>query len=328
MMLAQPGQSVDILGETWNYANDNWGDTYGCSDYTREREPYVFFEQCFAIADASVNFDSQRERFLQDDFEELSPTNTFDDVGQISLLSKKLDDNGTKFVKFFELIGVDQYIMLVEMNVVTDVEPELQVIYEKEAAVTINYVLKSMLERSHLIARPAATPLAADQSAFYEDLAARLITDAEASKIYMATWIGEAEGSVDGTWESLGDRVGTDGDVSICRLFEDRTNVDVRWVEFRNCIFAADQFSFDELPDFYNQPGDLLLTSSHEYEGDFALYGYSDGHTFFDAFFRLGEYVYSIRVESRTLTGETAENLFNQTVDDFIYNVFMVNVNR
>jgi len=115
-------------------------------------------------------------------------------------------------------------------------------------------------------------------------------------------------------------------ETQVCRLFEDRTNVDVRWVKFQNCIFAAKEFPFDGIADYYKQAGDTRLASSHEFEDDFVIYGYNDGHTFFDAYLLDGEFIYHVAVESRTLTGETVKDVFNQTMDDFIYNVLMTNI--
>jgi hypothetical protein len=325
MILGQPGHSVEILGETWNYADDRWGETYGCIDYTRETGAHIYFEQCFALVDNTITFESQHTKFLEDDFEILTPKNTFGNIGQISLLGKRLVGNPKKTIEFFELIGTEKYILLVELYIETDENDPLQTIYEDQVADIIDYVLQNSLQKSRLIPRPTATPLSPNQASFYDDLAAKLITDEEASILYSATWIGEAEGSIDGTWEALGDNVRSDR-TQVCRVFEDRTNVDVRWVQFQNCIFVTKEIPFESIADYYKQPGDIVLVSSHKFEGDYALYGYNDGRTFFDAYLLDGGFIYHVSLTSRTLTGETVEDVFNQTIDDFIYNVLMINV--
>jgi hypothetical protein len=175
-----------------------------------------------------------------------------------------------------------------------------------------------------MIASLTPTPLAPVQAGYYDEFVKKLITDTEASDIYLATWMGEAEGSVDGAWESLGDRVASKRK-QVCRLFEDRTNVDVRWVKFNNCVFATKDFPFEDIGGYYKQPGDTALNSTHTYEDNFVVYGYNSGHTFIDGYLLDGEYIYYVSLESRTLTDEKPEDVFNQTVDDFIYNVLMIN---
>ena len=315
MILGQPGYGVEILGEDWNYTNDRWGDTYACIDYTREKEPYLFFEQCFAFTQPDLTFESQRDSFVNEDFETLEPNNAFGDVGQISLTAKRLEDNSTKFIKFFELIGVEEYILLVEMNMVTDETSPLQTIYEEQAANIINYVLQNMLEKSHLIPRPTATPLSPTQESFYFTLGENLITETEASALY------------GGTWEALGDFVSPKR-TQVCRDFEDRTNADVLWVRFTNCIVSVKDGSFEERVENFKEPGDILLESRHKYDDKFVLYGYQNGHTFFYALLLHKEYIYFVTLESRTLAGQKVEDVFAEDIDDFIYGVLMANTLR
>jgi hypothetical protein len=329
MMLGQPGYGVEILGEKWNYTNDRWGETYACIDYTREKEPYLFFEECFAWARPDLTFETQRDAFLNDDFEVLTTNNTFGGVVQISLMAKRLEDNSTKFVKFFEIIGTEKYILLVEMNFATDDQSPLQTIYENQAAGTIDYVLENGLQKSRLIPSPTATPLSPTQASLYDDLALKLITEEESNKIYTATWVGEAEGSIDGTWEALGDSVSSKIP-KICRDFEDRTNVDVLWVGFSNCVYKfKDPSYFEKIVEDYKKPGDVLLESRHPYQERFVIYGYQDGHTYFYAFMLHEGFLYFVNVESRTLSlDNNFEHVFTETTDDFIYAVLMVNAQR
>jgi hypothetical protein len=315
MILGQPGYGVEIFGEMWNYTNDRWGETYACIDYTREKEPYLFFEQCFAMTQPDLTFESQRDAFLNEAYEVLAPGNTFNDVGQISLMAKRLDDNSTKFVKFFEIIGVENYILLVEMNFVTDDQASLQTIYENQAAGIIDFALQNMLEKSRLVSRSTATPLSPTQESFYAPLAANLITEAEASVLYGSTW------------EALRDFVSSKR-TQVCRDFEDRTNADVYWVRFSNCVYSFKVSTFEEIVDSYKRPGDIQPESIHPYTDKFALYGFQDGHTYFYAWMSHGEYIYFVELESRTLAGQKVEDLFTKDVDDFIYGVLMINAQR
>lgn len=316
MILGQPGYGVEIMGEDWNYTNDRWGETYACISYTREKEPYLFFEQCFALTQPDLTFESQRDAFLSDNFESLEPNNTFGDVGQISLMAKRQEDNSTKFVKFFELIGIEKYILLVEMNFTTDDQTPLQAIYENQVASTINYVLQNGLEKSRLIPRPTATPLSPTQESLYATSGENLITETEASTLY------------GGTWEALGDFVDPK-DPMVCRDFEDRTNADVLWVRFSNCIFLHHpDFNFDDFAEGYKKPDNVFLESSHQYDDKFFLYGKFDGHTYFHAWMVHGEYLYYVQLESRTIGKPNVEQVFTKEVDDFIYAVLMINAEK
>jgi hypothetical protein len=315
MILAQPGQSVEIRGETWNYTNDRWGETYACIDYTRENEPYLFFEQCFALTQPDLTFESQRDSFLNDGFEVLTPNNTFGDVGQISLMAKRMEDDSNKYIKFFEIFGTGEYIALVEMNFATEDPAPLQEIYHYYAADTIDYVLRDTLQKSRIIPRPTATPLSPTQESFYGSLVVNLITESEASALY------------GGTWEATGDFV-SPRQIHVCHNFEDRTNADVLWVAFSNCIFMRQGSTFEQILEDYKEPGDVPLTSSYIYDDNFALFGYQKGHTKFYAWMQHGNYFYFVYLESRTLGGQEVEDVFNQEADDFIHEVLMINAQR
>lgn len=314
MILEQPFYNVEILGENWNYTNDRWGDTYACISYTREREPYLFFEECFALTQPDLTFESQRDAFLNDDFEVLTPNNTFGDVGQISLMAKRLEDNSTEFIKFFELIGIEEYILLIEMNAVVDDSSPLQDIYEDQAAKVIDYALKNMLEKSRIVPRPTATPLSPTQESFQITLGNKLITELEGSTLY------------EGTWEALGDFIDPENPM-VCRDFEDRTNADVLWVGFSNCIILHHpNFNFDDFVESKKETENVFLESSHQYDNKFFLYGQSKGHTYFHAWMLDEEYLYYVVLESRTIGEAKVENFFTKEVDDFIYAVLMLNV--
>lgn len=314
MILGLPGQHIEIMDKTWRYTDYRLGETYGCIDYTRENEPYVFFEQCFALTQPDLTFESQRDAFLNDNYEVLTPNNTFGEVGQISLMAKKLDDNSQKFVKFFEIIGIEKYILLVEMNLATDDNSPLQTIYEEQAVTTIDYVLQSMLEKSRLIPLPTSTPLSPTQESFYTTLGENLITETKARTLY-----GD-------TWEAVGDYVDPKNPM-VCRDFESRTNADVLWVKFSNCIFLHHpDLKFDDFAKGYKKPDNIFLESSHQYEDEFLLYyKFPKIH----AWIMHGGYLYYVAIESRTIYGEAnVEEIFTKEIDDFIYGVLMTNTGK
>lgn len=202
-------------------------------------------------------------------------------------------------------MGVDEYIFLVEMNVVTDDISQLQNIYEDQAAETIEYALKNMLEKSRLIPRPTALPLSPTQESFYLALSKNLITESEASKLY------------GGTWEILEDYV--DKDPMVCRHFEVRTNADVLWVYFSNCVYLyGSKFSFDGFVESKKKLDNVFLDSRHQYDDRFLIYGQFDGHTYFHVWMIHGKYLYYVMLESRTLGGQRVEDVFTTYVDDFI----------
>jgi hypothetical protein len=315
MILAQPFYSVDILGEKWNYTNDQWGENYACIDYTREKKPYVFFEECFGVAQEGLSVESQLDSFLKKDFETLAPQKTFGDLPKIGLVAKRLEENSEKFVKFFEIAGNEKYILLVEMNVTTADPAPLQKIYESQAADTIDYVLQRGLEKSHVIPPSTATPLSPTQQSFYPTLAEKLITENEASVLYGSTW------------EAIGDKASTKRR-QVCRIFEDRTNADVLWVGLENCVYAIKDFPFEKISGYYEQPGDTVLTSRHQYDDRFVIYGYQSGHTYFDAYLVHGEFLYLASLESRTLGDQTVKDVYSQEIDDFLYGVLMKNIQK
>lgn len=310
MILGQPGSDVEILGERWNYTNDRWGETYGCIDYVREKGPNLFFEQCFAMVDDALTFDAVLDPFLENDFGSLIPNNTFGDIGQISLVGKNLDGD-PKTIEFFELIGTEKYILLVEMYVETDSDAPLQAIYESQAADIIDYVLQNSLHKSRILPKPTPTPLSPNQEVFYDSLAAKLITESEANTYH--------------AWEDLGDKVSTKRE-QVCRNFQDRTNADVLWVAFGNCVVSVKDLPFEDIAYIYSSPQDVIIESHHEYDDKFVLYAWQDGHTFFDAYLLDGEFLYVVMLESRTLAGQSVEDVMSEDIDDFFYNVLMINV--
>jgi len=318
MILDQPFNDVELFGEIWNYTNDRWGDSYACIDYTREEGTSIQFEQCFtSVYSEEVSFESQHDQFLSAGFEELTPQNTFGDTGQIALLGKRLSDNTNKVIEFFEIVGIGNYVTLVELYIEMDDASSLQTIYEKQVADIMDYVLQDSLQKSHLIPRPTATPLSPTQESFHSTLGNKLITEIEANTLY------------EGSWEALSDFIDPE-DPMVCRDFEDRTNADVLWVGFTNCIILHHpNFTFDGFAEGIKKESEnVVLKSSHQYDNQFILYGKFRGHTYFYAWMLHGEYLYYVALESRTIGDAKVENMFTQGVDDFIYSVLMSNADK
>jgi hypothetical protein len=144
-----------------------------------------------------------------------------------------------------------------------------------------------------------------------------LITELEAGTLY------------EGTWEALGDFIDPENPMA-CRDFEDRTNADVLWVSFSDCIILHHpNFNFDEFAEGIKKKSEnVILKSSHQYDNQFILYGQFKGHTYFYAYMLHGDYLYYVVLESRTIGEAKVENMFTKEVDDFIYAVLMLNAEK
>ena len=313
MILAQPGTNVEILGQEWKYAGDNWGPEHACIDYVPvSGDSSTLLEQCFAMSREDRNFSTVLEPFITRGFENLQPKTEFAGVEQISLVAKAEEENNKHF---FEILQSQGYILLVEMNYTTDDNGTLQEIYEKNLADIIDYVLTDSLQKAHLVAPPTPTPVPQARQQYYNAMEPRLITLTEANSIYS------------GNWDVLGDEVFKQRR-QVCRDFEDRTNADVRWVYFFNCVIDIRDVQFEEIGEYYQDESNVLLESSYTYEYPFVLYAYQVGHTYFDGFLQAGDYIYWVGLESRTLSGEGPEDVFSQAVDDFIHDVLMENIEQ
>ena len=316
MILDQPFYNVEILGEIWNYTNDRWGDAYACISYSREQGTSIWFEQCFTlIYSEEVSFESQHDQFLTAGYEELTPQNTFGDTGQIALLGMRLENN---VIEFFEIIGVGSYVTLVELDIEMDDDSSLQSIYEEQVADIMDYVLQDSLQKSRLIPRPTTTPLSPTQESYYASLGNKLISELEANILY------------EGSWEALSDFINPKAP-HVCRNFEDRTNADVLWVGFSNCIYLNDESmasGFENYIENIDKTTNVFLESHHQYDDKFFLFGEQPGHTYFYAYLIRGEFIYHVWLESRTLGGMEVEDIFTESVDDFIYSVLMSNADK
>lgn len=310
MLLAQPYFNIEILGETWEYYHDSWNASYACiryqqDDYTR------FFEQCFAIIDENtptLTYEGILDPMLANGFEEIVPQTIFPNNDRISLSGMKKEENR---VDFFEIIETQPYIFLVEMSVTVEEVNSLQEVYEEHAAEVMNYALLDSMQKSRAVPKPTSTPLSPDQQSVYDVFEDLLVTEQEA---------GEG-------WEALEDTV-SKTNAQVCRDFELRVSVDVLWVAFYNCIFDLHpDFIIENVANLY-QADIVVLESSHNYDGEFVIYGSSSGHFYFDAWLLQDGLLYLVGLESRVLAGGTIEDYFDDDVDDFLHKVLMINLDK
>jgi hypothetical protein len=312
MLVSQPYYSVMISNSKWNYKADSWGENAACIDYVLESEDTMSFEQCFGVSMEGQTFESLLEPFIENGFETLQPSTTFGGVEKIGLVAKVEDGNRKHY---FEVVETQGYVSLVELSYVTESNSSLEAIYTIKVAYTMNYLLRDSLQKAHLIPSPAPTPMAKNQRDFYEVVSPMLIGHAQANAFYY------------GTWDILGDQV-SDKNRQVCRKYEDRTNEDVLWVGFMNCILDKRDFSLDQIAKNYQGPQVVTLESSHTYKDEFVLYAFQAGHTYFDAFLVSGDYIYTVRLESRTIASQTPKDVFSQNADDFIHDVLMENLTK
>ena len=137
----------------------------------------------------------------------------------------------------------------------------------------MDYVLQDSLQKSHLISRPTATPLSPTHESYYATIGNKLITELEANTLY------------EGSWEALSDFVNPKAH-HVCRNFEDRTNADVLWVRFSNCIFLYNESiapGFENYIENIDKTTNVFLDSHHQYDDKFFFFGEQPGHTYFYA---------------------------------------------
>ena len=78
-----------------------------------------------------------------------------------------------------------------------------------------------------------------------------------------------------------------------------------------------------------NRPNSVVLESAFDYPDQSIVYGHHlNGHTSLNAFILQDEYLIYVFVESRTLMGQSPEDVFEGFNDGFIYNVLMANLER
>jgi len=312
MLLNQPYFNVEILGEQWDYYTDNWGEMYACIRY-RQNDYKRYFEQCFGIINENMptlTYDGVLAGMLESGFEEITPNTVFPNTDRISLSGKKEEENQ---VAFFEIVEAEPYILLVEMYVTAEEDAPLQEIYEAYAADVMDYVLLAGMQKSKIAPAPSPTPMSPEQQSNYDENSEFLITENEANELYY------------GRWELLDDYV---WEYSICREFQDRTNADVLWVSFVNCVYTvAPGTTMQAVRDHFLEPDDVLPESRYAADNYF-VYGYGNGHLYYNAVLYENGLVFRAVIETRSLVGTTAENGFTEEIDDYLYAVLMKNLEK
>jgi hypothetical protein len=323
MLVGQAPYDINLAGEDWLYKTDNWNESVACIRYAKDGQNNVWVEQCFADREAGYSLDGLLAPYLDDGFEALVANDNFDNVGQIALVAKYMEDDSSKYIRAFQAVDVNGYILTGEMVFETEKTTDLQSFYESQIAHTLNYIFRSGLGKAHLIPAPAPTPLSPAQGDLYSALNNILITETEASALYYVPIMGG--GVVNGRWEARSDDVSAEA-MMVCRNFEDRSPEDVQWVSFSNCVFKTENVSFDDIVDAFTMDGDISITSQYQYDGDLKVFGYQDGHSFIYALLNQGEYVYFIWLDARTLKDEKIEQVYAQEMDDFFHAVLLTNL--
>jgi hypothetical protein len=312
MILGQPGYNIDILGEQWYYYSDVWSESHACTRY-QQGDYARFFEQCFGIIDedtSTLTYDGILDPMLENGFEELTPQTTFPDIDRISLSGVRTEDG---MVRFFEIIEAKPYIFVVEMAITTEEGPSLQEIYEENAADVIDYALLDSMQKSKVVPQPSPTPMSPEQQNNYDENKGFLITESEANELYY------------GSWELLDDYV---WEYNICREFEDRTNADVLWVNFVNCVYTvAPGTSMQAIRDHFLEPDDVIPESRYVTDNYF-VYGYGNGHLYYNAVLYENGHAFRAVIETRSIVGTTAENGFTEEIDDYLHAVLKKNLEK
>ncbi|TAK11244.1 MAG: hypothetical protein EPO32_12695 [Anaerolineae bacterium] len=218
---------------------------------------------------------------------------------------------------FLRVVSTDSMIAAVEFFLPAAEELPLQEVYDSEVSDIVELLIGDSLQRSGAVLRPTPTPLTSDQDRYYPTLAAWLLTESEANSLYAP-----------GIWQLLEDRVGATR-VQVCRLFEDRTGPDTRFVGLRNCVYWTPGYDIEQVRGNYGGEIELItLQSKYVFKGQSLLLGYQDpetGNTVFDLWAIREEYLYRVAVNMKTYLGDSTEELFTEFVDDFLYEVLTIN---
>ena len=311
MILGQPGYNVEFFDNIWFYYSDGWSDSHACIRY-QQNDYERFFEQCFAIIDedvSSLTFDGILDPMLANGFEEIAPKTDFSNIDRVSLNGAKREEGR---VIFFEIIEAQPYLFLIEMTVPAADGP-LQDIYEEYVADVIDYALLDAMQKSKVAPPASPTPLSPEQQSNFNENGEFLISESEANELY------------GGRWELLDDHVWK---YSICRGFEDRTNADVLWVSFANCVSTtAPGATMQDIEDFYLEEGDARPESQYVAD-NYIVHGYGEGHLYYSAIVFENGLVFRAIIETRSMVGTTAETGFTESIDDFLHDVLMWNLER
>jgi len=322
MLPSAPYFSFEILGTVCNYQTDSWG----------ERTAYIAYD----CPNLDVNWLSVRFTTLyegetaQDLFGELPPE------GHIAIapsdflshydnlaLSGRTENSDYAYFMVYE---AERFVISSEVYFPEDTTMSLEEFYTENGEAVLHAVLEIMLEKVISGGKPPEpTPMAVGQQELYEQIGHWLVTESEANGFYLGAsdmW-GDP---FDGTWVSLGDDVDAQRGW-VCREFDDRSNADAPLVAFFNCVFdVGPDYDLDKTLE--NRPNAVVLESAFDYPDHSIIYGrdLNSGHTSLNAFILQDEYLINVFIESRTLVGQTPEDVFNEFNDGIIYNVMMANL--
>ena len=82
-----------------------------------------------------------------------------------------------------------------------------------------------------------------------------------------------------------------------------------------------------EVMDHFLEPGDTR-PESHYATDNYFVFGYGQGHLYYHAVIYKNGLIFRAIIETRSLVGTTAENGFNEGIDDFLYAVLMENLGK
>lgn len=319
-----PYVAIGILGTVCNYQTDSWG----------ERTAYIAYD-CpdLDVIWLSVRFTTLEEgETAQDLFGELPPEGHMaiapsDFLSHYDNLALSGRTENSEY-SYFMVYETERFVISSEVFFTEDATMSLEEFYPENGETVLNAVLEIMLEKVMSGGTPPEpTPMAVGQQELHEQIRHWLVTELEANEFYLGAsdmW-GDP---FDGTWVSLGDDVDAQRG-SVCREFEDRTNADAPLVTFLNCVYDVGlDYDLDKILE--NRPNAVVLESAFDYPDHSIIYGrdLNNGHTSLNAFILQDDYLIYVFLESRTLAGQTPEDVFNEFNDGFIYNVLMTNLRR
>jgi len=322
MLPSAPYYSTQILGASCNYQQDNW-DTqsayiaYACPDLDVLRLSVRFT----SLEDGQTAQDLFGE-FPPEDQEVIVPGDSLNQYENLSLFGRAENEK----YSYFMVYETGEIVISSEVFFPEDTTISLEEFYTENGEIVLNAVLEIMLEK--VISegtRPEPTPMAVAQQELYNQFAPWLVTESEMNEFYKGAsdMFGDP---FDGTWKLIGDQVDIQRG-SLCREFADRSNEDAPLVKSFNCMYQREPgYTLSKLQESF--PDAIVLESAFEYPEQSIIYGRDQMHTSFQVFILRDNLLFYVYLESRVLAGQTAEDVFNEYNDNFIYNVMMTNMDR
>ena len=82
-----------------------------------------------------------------------------------------------------------------------------------------------------------------------------------------------------------------------------------------------------DIEDFYLEEGDARPESQYVAD-NYIVHGYGEGHLYYSAIVFENGLVFRAIIETRSMVGTTAETGFTESIDDFLHDVLMWNLER